>query len=111
MNNNYSLGEKLRLVRRDRNMSQEEVALEADITTTYYGMLERDAKSPTVRMLEKICRALDYPISEIFMADITCRTEEDQYVYQLVNLLKTRSDTEKEQLLQIMKRIICLMDS
>ena len=87
-------------------MSQEQVALEAEITTTYYGLVERDEKSPTVRMLEIICRALNYPISELFSANITCETEVDPYVYQIVNLLKTKSPEECEQLFKIIKDII-----
>lgn len=81
--------------------------MEADITTTYYGLVERDEKSPTVRMLEKICRALNYPISELFSADITCETEDDDpYVYQIVNLLKSSSPEECEQLFNIIRDIV-----
>lgn len=87
-------------------MSQEQVALEADITTTYYGLVERDEKSPTVRMFEKICRALDYPISELFSADMTCATDDDPYVYQIVNLLRSRTAEECEQLYRIIREIV-----
>ncbi|MCM1578505.1 MAG: helix-turn-helix domain-containing protein [Ruminococcus sp.] len=87
-------------------MSQEQVALEAEITTTYYGLVERDEKSPTVRMLERICRALDYPISELFSADVTCETDDDPFVYQTVNLLKSCSPEECEQLYWIIRDIV-----
>lgn len=106
MKNNYSLGNALKAVRKQREMSQEQVALEADITTTYYGLVERDEKSPTVRMLEKICRALDYPISELFSENVTCDTEDNRYVYQLINLLRSRSPEECEGLYKIIKDII-----
>lgn len=106
MKDNYSLGKTLKAIRKQREMSQEQVALEAEITTTYYGLVERDEKSPTVRMLEKICRALNYPISELFSANITCETEDDPYVYQIVNLLKSKSPEECEQLFKIIKDII-----
>lgn len=91
-------------------MSQEEVALEAEITTSYYGLVERGVKSPTVRMLEKICRALDYPISELFSANVTRETEDNKYIYQIVNLLKNRSAEECEQIYQIVKTIILFKD-
>lgn len=111
MKDNYSLGKALKAVRKQREMSQEQVALEADITTTYYGLVERDEKSPTVRMLEKICRALNYPISELFSSDVTCETEDNPYVYQIVNLMKSKSAEECEQLYQIVKRIVLYKDS
>ena len=110
MDNNYSLGKALKAVRKQREMSQEQVALEADITTTYYGLVERDEKSPTVRMLEKICRALGYPISELFSADVTCGNEENPYVYQIVNLLKSRSPRECEQIYKIIRDIVQYKD-
>lgn len=106
MKNNYSLGQTLKSIRKQREMSQEQVALDAEITTTYYGLVERDEKSPTVRMLEKICRALNYPISELFSANMTCDTEDNPYVYQIVNLLKSRSPEECEQLYKIIRDII-----
>lgn len=110
MKDNYSLGKALKAVRRQREMSQEQVALEAEITTTYYGLVERNEKSPTVRMLEKICRALEYPISELFAEDITCEDQEDPYICRITELLRSRSPEECEQIYKIVRDIVRYKD-
>lgn len=47
-------------------MSQDDLAFAAGIERAYLGYLERGAKNPTVATLEKIARALNRDISEMF---------------------------------------------
>jgi transcriptional regulator with XRE-family HTH domain len=57
-----SLGEtvarNIRRIRRDRGLSQEELASRVSINRNYVGMIERQENSPTVAMLERIAKAL-----------------------------------------------------
>ncbi|MDE6728566.1 MAG: helix-turn-helix domain-containing protein, partial [Oscillospiraceae bacterium] len=66
MDNEFNYGERLRTLRRERGFTQEEVAMRADITTSYYGQLERGTANPTVSMLEKICCVMGISIADIF---------------------------------------------
>ena len=39
-------------------MTQEQLAFKAGVDRTYVSMLEHDKKSPTVKVLQRICKAL-----------------------------------------------------
>ncbi|NTJ61690.1 helix-turn-helix transcriptional regulator [Agrobacterium rhizogenes] len=56
----------LRRVRVMRGISQDNLALEANVERAYVGYLERGSKNPTVTTLEKIAEALSCDISEFF---------------------------------------------
>jgi transcriptional regulator with XRE-family HTH domain len=48
----------LRILRKQKGLSQEELAFQAGINRNYVGQIEREEKSPTVDMIEKLARAL-----------------------------------------------------
>lgn len=56
------LGEKVRELRKEMSLSQEELAFRADVHRTYIGMIERAEKNVTILNLDKIAKALDVPI-------------------------------------------------
>ena len=56
----------LRRIRVMRGISQDNLALEANVERSYVGYLERGNKNPTVTTLEKIAEALACDISEFF---------------------------------------------
>ncbi|WP_169684184.1 helix-turn-helix transcriptional regulator [Rhizobium sp. 57MFTsu3.2] len=56
----------LRRLRVSKGISQDDLALTADIERSYAGHLERGSKNPTVVTLEKIATALSCDISELF---------------------------------------------
>ena len=56
----------LKRLRREKGMSQEELADRADINRNYVGMIERSENAATVDMLEKLAEALDAKPVEFF---------------------------------------------
>ncbi len=48
----------LRVLRKQNGLSQEELAFQAGINRNYVGQIEREEKSPTVDMVEKLASAL-----------------------------------------------------
>ena len=56
----------LRRLRVARNVSQEDLAVDADIDRTYVSRLERGRENPTVAVLERIAHALGVQIVEFF---------------------------------------------
>jgi transcriptional regulator with XRE-family HTH domain len=58
-------GQALRELRKARGISQEQLAFESGYHPTYIGQLERGKKSPSLRAILKIARALETPGSEI----------------------------------------------
>jgi transcriptional regulator with XRE-family HTH domain len=60
-----SLGKELLRARKAAGLTQEELAFKAGIARNYVSLLELDRKSPTVKMLVKLCRALGVRASRI----------------------------------------------
>jgi transcriptional regulator with XRE-family HTH domain len=61
-----AFGEIVREKRKERGLSQEDLAHKADLHRTYIGMIERAEKNITLENINKIAKALDTPISEFF---------------------------------------------
>jgi len=60
-----AFGEKVRKIRKERGLSQEELSFKADLHRTYIGMIERAEKNITLTNIEKIAKALDVHTSEL----------------------------------------------
>src|SRR5262245_42013463 len=58
----------LRRLRVQRQLSQEKLAVDADVDRTYVGRLERGVENPTVALLDKLAAALSVEITELFAA-------------------------------------------
>ncbi len=60
-----NFGEKVREIRKEKGLSQEELAHKADLHRTYIGMIERAEKNITLLNIEKIAKALEVNIKEL----------------------------------------------
>ena len=60
-----SLGEILRQLRKERGLSQEELALGSGYHRTYISLLERGQKNPSLRTIFELAKALEVAPSEI----------------------------------------------
>jgi len=59
-------GNKVRELRKEQGLSQEELAEIAGVHRTYVGMIERAEKNITLKNIEKISKALKVKIRDIF---------------------------------------------
>lgn len=59
-------GEKVRKLRKEKLISQEQLAFDANLHRTYIGMIERAEKNITLVNIEKIARALKVNIKDLF---------------------------------------------
>lgn len=66
MDSNKQLGMRIKYLRSLKHWSQEDLALEADINKNYLSDLERGQRNPTVKILEKIAKAFNISLSELF---------------------------------------------
>jgi len=62
----FKFGKKVREVRQELGISQEELAGRAGIHRTYIGMVERAEKNITLLNIEKIAKALGTTLRELF---------------------------------------------
>lgn len=95
--NKQEVGEKIKMLREARRMSQNALANEAGISPTYIYQLERGEKSPTVEYLDHICWGLGITLEEFFRTEsvsshlsdkISVLTpEQKQFLNQFLNSL------------------------
>lgn len=64
--NRKEIGEKIEKLRKERNMSQYQLAMEAGLSTSYIPDLEKGLKCPTVETLDSICYALNVTLCDFF---------------------------------------------
>jgi transcriptional regulator with XRE-family HTH domain len=60
------LGMVIRKLRTDKSISQENLALQADIDRTYISDIEKGERNISVEILEKLANALEISISDLF---------------------------------------------
>lgn len=63
-----SFGERVRVLRNERGMSQELLALACGLDRTYIGGVERGERNISLINIYKIALALDVPMKELFNA-------------------------------------------
>ena len=61
-----SVGNKLRIIREERGLSQRELAQRASISTNAISLIERDENSPSVSTLQNLATALNIKMSYFF---------------------------------------------
>lgn len=69
--------ERIRYYRRQKGMSQEELALKANLNPAFFGQVERGLKCPTVDTLYKIARAMNIPLPELVRFESSFTTDEE----------------------------------
>jgi transcriptional regulator with XRE-family HTH domain len=65
-----ALGEELRHRRRDRGLTQDELAARAGLHRNYIGMVERGERNATVLTLDAIATVLKANLADVFAAAV-----------------------------------------
>ena len=78
----------IRRTRLVRGWSQEALALQAEINPAFLGHLERGLKSPTIKTLEKIVRALDISLAELFADPQPVDNAKDAVIAQVCDQIR-----------------------
>lgn len=110
MNKNFNIGYRVYELRTERGLSQEQLALQAEITPTYLGQIERNIKNPTVHIIEKLCFAMNISLSGFF-STTTTPTELDTLSTQILTQVVHRTEDEKKAALNILRQLFQLCDS
>jgi len=71
------VGDKLREIRDDRKMSQEEFAELLGMSTSGYARLERNETTPDLHQISRICETLKVPIQDFLPDSVTFQTHND----------------------------------
>jgi transcriptional regulator with XRE-family HTH domain len=62
-----AFGQVLRALRRDADLSQEQLALIAGVERNFVSLIERGVNQPTIRVIFKLAQALGVPASKIIV--------------------------------------------
>ncbi|MDR5865975.1 cupin domain-containing protein [Halomonas koreensis] len=69
MDDSFDVGARLRQLRREKGLSQRELAKRASVTNSSISLIEQNSVSPSVSSLKKILDALPVSISAFFAGD------------------------------------------
>lgn len=59
-------GERIKKLRSEKGMSQEDLAFKVGVDRSYMGFVERGERIPTLEKIDKIAVALKMPLSQLF---------------------------------------------
>ena len=105
------VGEKIRILRQSRGLSQEKLGFKAGLNTSYIGQVERGEKSPTIVSLEKIANALDLNFEELFQFDEEFSVVKDMtYIEKITYELSGRTGEEQEFIYNLMRQLFWFRD-
>lgn len=100
-------GKRLRILRTEKKMSQEELSFKAGISPAHLGQIERAEKKPTLETIGKLAEALDISLSDLFAFDTdtgTLMDGIDNTVVSKINAqLKGMTEAEQRDILRIIR--------
>lgn len=93
------IGRAILEIRKERNLKQEGVALEAGTNTGHLSRIEQGVRYPSLAMLERLALALGVSVTEVVSRaeGISARTDETIYVEE-VSRLVAGLDRERQRL-------------
>ena len=101
------IGNRIRQYRKRSGLSQEKLALNAGLTVSFLGDIERGIKKPSVESLEKLLIALNVSFRDFFDFETEIRSlQECPALEKLVLKLQNRSNDEVEMIYSIVRRIL-----
>lgn len=105
MDKNFSCGKRIKELRTKQGMSQEHLALSANLTPAYIGLIERGCKNPTVITIEKLCNALHISLHDFFTENDFDENNYNPYLSQILHILSKKSEFECRHYLEIITAI------
>lgn len=62
----YRLGRKIQKIRKEKELTQEQLAEKIRVSTTWIGYIETGYRRPNLKMIYKIANALGVKVKDIF---------------------------------------------
>lgn len=98
------VGDRIRHIRKEKGLSQEQLAERAGLHNNYVGQVERGEKNLTIETLEKIVSGLDISLEELFR--FLDPMEQQDALGEIVRLLTERPVQDQEMALQLLKSVL-----
>lgn len=97
--------EKIRYYRHQKGMSQEEVALKANLNPAFFGQVERGLKCPTIDTLYKIASALNVSLPEL----VRFEASPEENIGRLKDIVARIPTTKADQAIQLIDALVDLL--
>ena len=104
MDSNFNVGDRIRDLRTEHGLSQEQLAFNADITPSYLGQIERNQKNPTVKVVERLCQSMGVSLADFFSTSPSPR-DIDPISLQIISHIANRSIDQKQHILGIVREV------
>lgn len=108
MDINAEIGSRIRHYRKEKRLSQEQLAERSDLHPSYIGQLERGMKSPTLESLYKITKGLDISLSDFLKNLEIVDKNADSFSLKSYLLIEQENASDQRHLYEIVKQIIAL---
>ena len=104
-----TLGNKIRQLRKENNLTQETLAEQIDLSYTYLGQVERGERGINIPNLIKIANRFNISIDNYLLSDYldnaAARNDSD-LDNEMLLLIENKSPTEKQKIIALVKDII-----
>lgn len=101
------IGIRIREARKKRGLTQEQASELCDITSSFYGNIERGDKKMSVETLVKIARGLSVSTDQLLFGN---ENEEEQALRILSQIKENGNETQYKKYLDIMKAVSTIID-
>ena len=102
------IGKRIRTVRKERGLTQEEASELCDITPSFYGNFERRDKKMSLETLARISKGLRVSTDQLIFG---CAENTEQNLRQILSQIQNQGDeTQYRKYLDIMKAISTIID-
>ena len=99
------LGQRIRNYRTNLGLSQEKLAELSSCHHTYIGQIERGEKNATIESVEKICAALNVPMSELFEKLGSKESGKKNIPLECYEFISSKTKEEQEHLFNLLIEI------
>lgn len=98
------LGKRIRELRGEQGISQEELSFKAGISAAHLGQVERAVKKPTVETIGKLAAALGVPVTALFSSEYTPEAAHGNSTLAKINAqLSSMSEVEQKDILKVIR--------
>ncbi|ASA24926.1 helix-turn-helix domain-containing protein [Paenibacillus donghaensis] len=98
------VGDRIRRLRKDKGLSQEQLAELSGLHTNYVGQVERGEKNLTIETLQKIVGGLGVSLEELFR--YLDPMERKDTLGQIVEMLSERSAQDQVMALRVLQTVL-----
>ena len=99
------IGKRIREARKAQNLTQEAASEKCDITSAYYGNIERGDKKMSIETLAKISQGLNLPVDYLLFGET-----QDELALHLSEIKHLVGDDQMEKYLTVIKAIAGIIE-